>query len=87
MHGIQLLFNEFFNEIHNYLDLLSKMFQNYFPEDVRIGNLWIMYPFMCDIALEDVNLPTVTENKTIFDRKLYFHNQIVLSKNIFYFFC
>ena len=34
-------------------------------EDVRIGNLWILNPFMFDIASEDVNLPTDTENELL----------------------
>ena len=55
----------FFEEIYNHLDLLSIKFQHYFPEDVRIGNLWILNPFMCDIASEEVNLPTDTENELL----------------------
>ena len=46
----------FSDELYNHLDLLSKKFKNYFSEDVRFGNLWILNPFMCNIALEDVNL-------------------------------
>ncbi len=34
-------------------------------KDVRIGNLWILNPFMCGIASEDVNLPTDTENELL----------------------
>ena len=55
----------FSEEIYNHLDLLSKNFQHYFPEDVRIGNLWILNSFMCDIALEDVNLPTDAEHELL----------------------
>ena len=40
-------------------------FYHYFPEDVCIGNLWILNPFMCDIASEDINLPTDTEDKLL----------------------
>ncbi len=34
-------------------------------EDARIGNLWILNPFICDIASEDVNLPTDTEDELL----------------------
>ena len=52
----------FTDEIYNHLDLLSIKFKQCFPEDVCIGNLWILIPFMCDIASEEVNFPTDTEN-------------------------
>ena len=52
----------FSDEIYNHLDLLSIKFKQYFPEDFCIGNFWILIPFMCDIASEEVNLPTDTEN-------------------------
>ena len=43
----------------------AKKFKRYFSEDVRIGNLWILNPFMCDIASEDVNLPTDAEDELL----------------------
>ena len=55
----------FAKEIYNHLDVLSKKFQHYFHEDVRIGNLWILNPFMCDIASEDVNFPTDTKDELL----------------------
>ena len=55
----------FSDEIYNHLDLLSIKFQHYFPEDVRIENLWTLNPFMCDIASEEVNLPTDTKNELL----------------------
>ena len=42
---------------------LSQKFPDYFPEDPRHGNLWILDPFFMAPAAEDMALSTVLENE------------------------
>ena len=44
------------NTVTNHLSQLTEKFMEYFPEDPRDGNLWILDPFSIDPA--DVALPT-----------------------------
>lgn len=49
--------------IIQHLTELSQKFADYFPEDPRQGNLWILNPFSVDPASEDVALSVVLENE------------------------
>lgn len=49
--------------ITQHLSQLSQKFADYFPEDPRHGNLWILDPFSVDPASEDMALSTVLENE------------------------
>uniref|UniRef100_A0A673KXC9 HAT C-terminal dimerisation domain-containing protein n=1 Tax=Sinocyclocheilus rhinocerous TaxID=307959 RepID=A0A673KXC9_9TELE len=49
--------------ITQHLSQLSQKFADYFPEDPRHGNLWILDPFSVNPASEDMALSTVLENE------------------------
>ena len=52
-------------QVIQHLTQLSHKFVSYFPENPRLGNLWILDPFTVNSATEDVALPLKLENKLI----------------------
>ena len=51
--------------VSQHLTQLTNTFAEYFPEDPRLGNLWILDPFSVDLTAHDIALPGDLESQLL----------------------